>query len=478
MKFLEAKNIKGILGVIHMIGIGGIGMSGIAEILHNLGYKTQGSDIGENSNTLRLKKQGIQIFKGHSSSNIEGCEFVVTSSAIKETNPEVIAAKERNIPVIQRAEMLAELMKLKTSIAISGTHGKTTTTSLVTTMFEAAGQHPTVINGGILNNRSTNAYLGQGDFLIAEADESDATFIKIPSTIAVITNIDAEHMEFYKNFDNLKNSFEQFITNLPFYGFAVVCIDHPVVRSIADKITDRKVITYGVDSEDADIYASNIRFEGNDSIFDVKIKLPFSEKEQHFKDVKLSTLGRHNVQNSLAAIAIAAELDFGDDVLQNGLNNFHGVKRRFTRVGDFNGALVIDDYAHHPAEIVATLQTACSLAKQRNGKVVAIFQPHKYSRLENLFSDFLHCFDEADEIYISEVFAAGEEIREDVSHKTLVAAIKKQKIHPQIETLESTTQIKQIANKLNNNDIFLFMGAGTITKWPYELIANKEKTGA
>jgi UDP-N-acetylmuramate--alanine ligase len=367
--------------------------------------------------------------------------------------------------------MLAELMKFKTSIAISGSHGKTTTTSLVASIFEAAGLHPTVINGGVINNRSTNAYIGKDNYLIAEADESDATFIKIPSTIGVITNIDPEHMDYYSTFDSLVQSFESFITNLPFYGFAVLCIDHPVVRQLANKICNRKIITYGIDSDDANVRAYNIRMDVDHSIYDVQISLPSSRVSVSVENIKLPTAGIHNVLNSLAPISIAAELNFGIKVISRGFEKFTGVKRRFTKTGEYNGVYIIDDYAHHPVEVAATIQAAKSVADKRGGKVVAVFQPHRYTRLSNLFEGFANAFTQADQIYVSEIYSAGESPIEGVSHLSLVKRInevhKTKNIAIALDNKEDLVDI--VKENTKDGDIVLMMGAGSITQWATEL---------
>ncbi len=464
MLLLEQKRRKGILDTIHFTGIGGIGMSGIAEIMHNLGYRVQGSDLSKNSNTERLSSSGIKVFQEHDSSNVIGVSYVVISSAIKSDNPEVIAAKENNIPVIRRAEMLAELMRLKSSVAISGSHGKTTTTSLVACLFEAAGLEPTVINGGIINRKSTNAYVGNSDYLIAEADESDATFINIPSTIAVITNIDKEHMDFYKNFETLQNAFKSFITNLPFYGFGVLCIDHPVVRKIANEVHARKIITYGIDSSDAHIRAINIKSDVSSSNFDVIINLPSSPGTITIENICIPTPGRHNVLNSLAAISVGVELDFGIKILKQGFMKFEGVKRRFTKLGTVNNAEIIDDYAHHPEEIKATLATAKSIANKRKSKVIAVFQPHRYTRLSELLDEFAKSFDDADYVYITDVFAAGEMPIKGASSDNLVKGLKKEgKPVERIHSLEEIEpKIKEIAK---DGDLVLMMGAGSISAY-------------
>ena len=465
---------KGTLNTIHFVGIGGIGMSGIAEIMSNLGYSVQGSDLSINNNTKRLEAYGIKVFEGHNAANLKNVSYVVVSTAIKDDNPEIIAAKKQMIPVIRRAEMLAELMRLKCSVAISGSHGKTTTTSLVACLFEAAGLDPTVINGGVINNRSTNAYLGHGDYLVVEADESDATFIKIPSTIGVITNIDPEHMDYYNDFNTLKSAFKSFIRNLPFYGFGVACIDHPVVRELVDNITERRVITYGIESKDAQIVAYNIISDTYSSTFDVRIKQQNISGDTTIEHITIPTPGKHNVLNALAAISIGVELDFGLKVIKNGFKKFQGVKRRFTLVGKYNGAEIIDDYAHHPVEIEATIATARDVVSKRNGRVISIFQPHRYTRLENLFSDFASCFSKSDKVYILDVFSAGDAQIEGVNSKTLVKAINKNSVAA--EYLASYEDIWPIITaEARKGDIILMMGAGSITIWANQLPEKLEK---
>ena len=468
MMLLGMKRKKGTLDTIHFVGIGGIGMSGIAEIMDNLGYKVQGSDLSANSNTKRLEARGIKVFAGHDPINIRNVSYVVISSAVNSDNPEVVAARENKIPVIRRAEMLAELMRLKCSVAVSGSHGKTTTTSLVACLFEAAGLDPTVINGGIINNRSTNAYLGQSDYLVVEADESDATFINIPSTIGVITNIGPEHMDYYKDFDTLIAAFKSFIRNLPFYGFGVACVDHPVVRKLVQDVTERRIVTYGIDSDDAHILAYNIKSNIYSSTFDIKLKLPNTGGSTIVEHITIPTPGKHNVLNALAAIAIGVELDFGIKVIRDGFKNFRGVKRRFTKVYEYHGAEIIDDYAHHPVEIGATLSTARGIASARAGRVIAIFQPHRYSRLKNLFSDFVNCFTDADSVYITDVFAAGEQPIEGVSGRDLAYAVTK--INGKATFIANHEDIASIiSSEAKEGDLFVFMGAGTITNWANQL---------
>ncbi|WP_341790588.1 UDP-N-acetylmuramate--L-alanine ligase [Rickettsia endosymbiont of Polydrusus tereticollis] len=470
MLLLELKRTKQILETIHFIGIGGVGMSGIAEILHNLGYKVQGSDLSENYNTKRLESNGIKIFLGHHAQNITNVSYVVISSAINKNNPEIQEALQRKIPIIRRAEMLAELMRLKCSVAVSGSHGKTTTTSLIACLFEAAGLSPTVINGGIINNRSTNAYLGSGDYLIAEADESDATFINIPSTIAIITNIDPEHLDYYQDFATLINAFRSFITNLPFYGFAVACIDHKIVRELISTVTERKIVTYGINSDDAHVKAFNISTDIASSTFDIRIKLPNVSGVTIIERITIPTPGRHNILNSLAAVAVGVELDFGIKVIKNGFSNFKGVKRRFTKVAEYNNASIIDDYAHHPEEVKATLATAKNIADKQNGKVIAIFQPHRYSRVQYLFDDFMICFNDADILYITDIYEAGESPIEGITSKNLVEQITKNNHHAQASFIPYPQNIAQIIkDHARPGDMIIMMGAGNISTWANDL---------
>lgn len=469
MLLLEKRKIKGLLETIHFVGIGGIGMSGIALILHNLGYKVQGSDITSNDNTRELEALGIKIFDCQNQDNIQNISYMVISSAIKADNPEVITAAIKKIPIIGRAEMLAELMRLKCSIAISGSHGKTTTTSLVACLFEAAGLCPTVINGGIINAKATNAYVGTSDYLIAEADESDATFIKIPSTIGVITNIDPEHMDFYKDFDSLTKAFESFINNLPFYGFGVICVDHPVAKKVAEVIGQRRIITYGTEQIDASVRAVNIELFPTHSIFDVIVNLPQVLGRTIIEQIYIPIAGQHNVLNALAAIAIGCELDFGPRIIKEGFKKFSGVKRRFTKVGEYNGATLIDDYAHHPDEILATLSSARRIAEANKGRVIAIFQPHRYSRLQYLFKGFTNCFNSADLVYITEVYSAGEEFIDgiSISGRYLAVNIENKKAEF-IDSYESLLSIVKL--HAQKNDIIVMMGAGNITLWTNKIL--------
>lgn len=462
---------------IHFVGIGGIGMSGIAEILFNLGYTVTGSDSGTNANVRRLQDLGIRIYIGHDASNIKGCQVVVTSTAINPDNVEVKAARELKIPVIRRAEMLAELMRLKWSVAISGTHGKTTTTSLAAALFDEAGLDPTVINGGIINSYGTNARLGQGDWIVVEADESDGSFLKLPATIAVVTNIDAEHMDFYGSFDEIKQAFRQFIERLPFYGLGVLALDHPVVRELATSITDRRILTYGF-CEDANIRATNLRETMEGITFDVEIveNAAFASREKagdqvsllprKIRDIFLPMMGHHNVQNALAIITIAQELGMSDECVKQALAQFKGVKRRFTKTGVVAGVTVIDDYAHHPVEIKTVLASARQACK---GKIVAVVQPHRYTRVHHLFEDFVTCMKEADEVYIADVYGAGEKPIEGINASSLVAAIQATG-KKEVYYLEDHEQLAKILSPhVQEGDMILCLGAGTVTYWAAQL---------
>jgi UDP-N-acetylmuramate--alanine ligase len=469
MRLLEQKKISGKLGPIHFIGIGGIGMSGIASIMHSLGYNVQGSDLSTNNNTQRLQETGVKVFNYHDPVNIENVKYVVISSAVKENNVELQAALQIGIPVIPRAEMLAEIMRFKTCIAISGSHGKTTTTSMIAHIFEAAGIHPTVINGGIINNKDTNAYTGSSDYMITEADESDATFIRIPATIGVITNIDSEHLDFYGSFDKLLEAFKTFVYNIPFYGFAVVCVDQPILRDMISNIKMKQIVTYGIENQDAHVRAFNIHMDGFSSTFDVKISCPLSESGSIvIEKIKLPVPGLHNVLNSLAAIAIAMEMEFGARIIQTAFKSFNGVKRRFTKVGEYNGNIILDDYAHHPEEIKATIKAARNLADITDSKLIAICQPHRYSRVVNLFPEFQTCFELADSVYISEIYGAGEDNLTNIDHVQVAQNIK----HPKVYALNSFEELPQIIHKSVGKNIILMMGAGSITTHAHQLEQN------
>jgi UDP-N-acetylmuramate--alanine ligase len=456
------------IGVIHFVGIGGIGMSGIAEILHNLGYKVRGSDLADSYNTKRLKDKGIPVEIGHRAENLADAAVIVISSAVKPDNPEVLAARAKLLPVVRRAEMLGELMRLKWSVAIGGTHGKTTTTSLVAALLEAGGFDPTVINGGIINNYGTNARLGAGDWMVVEADESDGTFVKLPATIAIVTNMDPEHLDHYGSVDAMNRAYEEFVKNIPFYGFAALCIDHPVVQAMIPRLADRRIITYGF-SPQADIRAIDLEMAPTGSTFTVVVSDRFRETEREIKNMKLPMVGQHNVQNSLAAIAVANEMGVDDDTLRKGLAGFGGVKRRFTRTGEVGGVTVIDDYGHHPVEISAVLKAARQATQGSGGKVIAVMQPHRYSRLGNLFEDFCTCFNDADHVIIADVYAAGEAPIEGVSGQALVQGLR-ERGHRHVEHLGDPKDLAgMVAPIAHKGDLVVCLGAGTITTWAHAL---------
>ncbi|MDX2073636.1 MAG: UDP-N-acetylmuramate--L-alanine ligase [Alphaproteobacteria bacterium] len=450
------------VGILHFVGIGGIGMSGIAEVLHNLGYKVQGSDSQASYNTKRLEDLGIRVFVGHESAHIGQASVVVISSAIKADNPELMAAREHRIPVVRRAEMLAELMRFKIAIAVAGTHGKTTTTALTAAMLEAGGFTPTVINGGIINARGTNAYLGKGEWMVVEADESDGTFTRLPASIGIITNIDPEHLDHYGSFEAAKAAFATFLTNLPFYGFAVLCTDHPEVQALSARVADRRIITYGTNPQ-ADVRAANIRADADGQAFDV------ITKDVTIRDVMLSMHGEHNVKNALATIAIALELGMSPEKIKSALAKFEGVKRRFTKTGVAKGITVIDDYGHHPVEIAATLKAARAAQAASGGRVVAVVQPHRYTRLHDLFGDFCACFNDADTVIVSDVYSAGEPPIEGISGDSLVTGLRAAG-HKEVVKLPSEEALAAtVLAHAGAGDMVVCLGAGSITKWAYAL---------
>lgn len=465
------------IGPIHFVGIGGIGMSGIAEVMHNLGYTVRGSDMADNANVKRLRDLGIEVFVGQRAENIEGASVVVISTAIQSDNPELKAAREKLIPVVRRAEMLAELMRLKSCIAIGGTHGKTTTTSMVATVLDAADFDPTVINGGIINAYGTNARLGAGEWMVVEADESDGTFLKLPAEIAVVTNIDPEHLDHYGSFDAIKKAFLTYVENVPFYGFAVMCIDHPEVQNLLGQIKDRWVVTYGTNPQ-ADVRATNLRMDGAVSVFDVTITKRRTGEILDMPNVRLPMPGKHNMLNCLAAITVATEMGVSVDVIRDAFASFGGVKRRFTRVGSWNGVELYDDYGHHPVEIAAVLEAARSATQ---GNIIAVVQPHRYSRLNDLFEDFATCFNDADTVIISPVFEAGEAPIEGVNRDSLVEAIREHG-HKNVMALENAEALPGlIAEVSKSGDMVLCLGAGNITLWANSLpddLAQLEKDGA
>ncbi len=453
------------LGPIHFVGIGGIGMSGIAEVLLNQGYAVQGSDASENANVLRLRERGARVSIGHDARHLGEAEVVVVSTAIRRDNPELVAARERRLPVVRRAEMLAELMRLKRSIAVAGTHGKTTTTSIVAALLDAGGFDPTVINGGIINAYGTNARLGAGEWMVVEADESDGTFLKLPADIAVVTNIDPEHLDHFKTFDAIKDAFRALVENLPFYGFAVMCLDHPTVQELVGRIEDRRVITYG-ENPQADVRLLDVDLSGGASRFNVLIRDRATAQAVYLEDLVMPMPGHHNALNATAAVAVAHELGMEGAAIRKALAGFGGVKRRFTRVGEWNGALIFDDYGHHPVEIAAVLRAARASTRQ---KVVAVVQPHRYTRLQVLFNDFATCFNDADCVIVADVYAAGEKPIEGVDKAHLVAAIKAHG-HRNVIALDSPqTLARTIAGVAGAGDYVVCLGAGDITRWAAQL---------
>lgn len=452
------------IGTIHFVGIGGIGMSGIAEVMHNLGYTVQGSDIAEGYVVEGLRKRGINVMIGHAAENVEGVAVVVTSTAVKRENPEVAYALENRIPVVRRAEMLAELMRLKNTVAVAGTHGKTTTTSMVAALLDAGGVDPTVINGGIINSYGSNARLGTSDWMVVEADESDGSFLRLDGTIAIVTNIDPEHLDHYGSFDKIKDSFVEFIENVPFYGAAMLCIDHPEVQAIIPKVRDRRVVTYGFSAQ-ADIRGENVTPIPGGNRFDVALR----QRDGSFRrieGIELPMPGRHNVQNALAAVGVAVEMGCSDSCIQTGFSKFRGVKRRFTNVGEVavgDGVVtVIDDYGHHPVEIRAVLAAAREGVK---GRVIAVVQPHRFTRLRDHMEDFQGAFNDADIVYAAPVYAAGEAPIEGVDSAALVAGVKARGHRSAHVTAGADALADSLAGQVQAGDMVVCLGAGDITKW-------------
>lgn len=453
------------IGPIHFVGIGGIGMSGIAEVLINLGYAVQGSDAADNYNLDRLRKKSAKVSVGHKAENVDGAEVVVVSTAIKRDNPELMAARERRIPVVRRAEMLAELMRLKSCVAIAGTHGKTTTTTMVAALLDAGGLDPTVINGGIINAYGSNARLGAGDWMVVEADESDGTFLKLPTDVAIVTNVDPEHLDHFKTFDAVQDAFRHFVENLPFYGFAVMCIDHPVVQSLVGRIEDRRIITYG-ENPQADVRLVGLTAGGGGSKFKVVIRDRKSGAVHEIADLALPMPGRHNASNAAAAIAVAHTLGVPDDKIRSAIAAFGGVKRRFTKTGEWNGVTVIDDYGHHPVEIAAVLKAA---RDSYTGKVIAVVQPHRYTRLQSLFEEFCTCFNDADAVIVADVYAAGEAPIEGIDRDHFVEGLRAHG-HREAIPLPAASELAGIVKGLaKSGDLVVCLGAGNITQWAYSL---------
>ncbi|MBI4923813.1 MAG: UDP-N-acetylmuramate--L-alanine ligase [Devosia nanyangense] len=459
------------IGPVHFVGIGGIGMSGIAEILHNQHYKVRGSDSAENPNVQRLRAMGIEVAIGQKAENLKDAAVVVISSAIKKGNPELAAARSRGLPVVRRAEMLAEIMRFKNSVAIAGTHGKTTTTTLVATLLDAANYDPTVINGGIINAYGTNARLGDGEWMVVEADESDGTFVKLPADVAVVTNIDPEHLDHYKDFAGVKQAFLTFVENVPFYGFAVMCTDHPVVQEMVGLVRDRRVITYGSNPQ-ADVRLVDLEVVDGQSHFAVEIRDRIRMTHLRIEGLVLPMPGEHNALNATAAIAVADQLKVPAEAIRKGLAGFSGVKRRFTKTGVVGGITIIDDYGHHPVEISAVLKAARQSTRR---DVIAVVQPHRYSRLHDLFNDFATCFNDADTVIVAPVYAAGEQPLEGVTHEELVARIKARG-HRDARVIDRPEALAPlIASRAEDGDYVVLLGAGNITQWAAALPAELGK---
>ena len=455
------------IGPIHFVGIGGIGMSGIAEVLHNLGYQVQGSDIAEGYNVTRLREAGITVAIGHDAANLGAAQVVVTSSAVKKDNPEVQAARARFLPVVRRAEMLAELMRLKWSIAVGGTHGKTTTTSLVACVLEAAKIDPTVINGGIVNAYGTNTRLGAGEWMVVEADESDGSFLKLPAVVAVVTNIDPEHLDHWGTAEAMNEGYAQFVGNIPFYGFAVLCADHPQVQAMIPRLSDRRLITYGF-SPQADVRAERVITDRMGATFEVVVQDRLNRRSRALKPFRLPMLGQHNVLNALAAIAIGVEMEVPEETIRMALATFKGVKRRFTRAGEAGGITVIDDYGHHPVEIAAVLKAA----RQAGARdVIAVVQPHRYSRLDALFEEFCTCMNDAGTVIVADVYAAGEQPIADRDQDALVEGLRAHG-HRSVVPLPGPDHLAEMVHAIARpGDYVVCLGAGNITVWAHALPA-------
>ncbi|MDC9825932.1 UDP-N-acetylmuramate--L-alanine ligase [Devosia sp. ZB163] len=449
------------IGPVHFVGIGGIGMSGIAEILHNQGYKVRGSDSSESPNVQRLRKMGIEVEVGQKAENLKDAAVVVISSAIKKGNPELDAARARGLPVVRRAEMLAEIMRFKNAIAIGGTHGKTTTTTLVATLLDAANYDPTVINGGIINAYGTNARLGDGEWMVVEADESDGTFVKLPADVAIVTNVDPEHLDYYGDFEKVKQAFINFVENVPFYGFAVMCLDHPEVQALVGQIRDRRVITYGRNPQ-ADVRLVDVENRDGVQHFSVEIRDRIRMTHLRIDGLELPMPGEHNALNATAAIAVADQLKVPAEAIRKGLKTFSGVKRRFTRTGSVAGITVIDDYGHHPVEISAVLKAARQSTRR---DVIAVVQPHRYSRVHDLFNEFATCFNDADTVIVAPIYAAGEAPIDGVTHEELVARIRARG-HRDARVLDRPEDLAaMVAVRAEQGDYVVCLGAGNITQW-------------
>ena len=450
------------IGIIHFIGIGGIGMSGIAEVLATHGYKIQGSDLKQSKIIERLQNIGIKVFLTQEAKNLRSVDVVVVSSAIGINNLELITAQAKNIPVVSRAEMLAELMRMKSNVSVAGTHGKTTTTTMIAALLDYGGLDPTVINGGIINAYGSNARIGIGDWMVVEADESDGSFLKLPSTVSVVTNIDPEHLEYYGSFEALKEAFFRFLSNIPFYGLAVLCADDKDILGLIKKVNNRRIVTFGL-NEGADLRAKNIVYKNNNTEFDIE----FLDGSRHIKNLNFSMVGEHNILNVLAAVAVARHLRVEDSDIRKGLMEFKGVGRRFTNLGTFKNVTIVDDYAHHPTEIKATLKAA---KQSSNGRVLAVHQPHRFSRLSNLFDEFSNCFDDADIIGITPIFAAGENIIEGVTSEKLISRLSVNYSNPVIKIEDEKSLLSFVITHAKPNDIVVLMGAGNISSWANNLV--------
>src|SRR6516162_2362561 len=453
------------IGPVHFVGIGGIGMSGIAEVMVNLGYVVQGSDQAEGANVKRLREKGVKVAIGHAAGNLGDARVLVVSSAIKHDNPELIAARAKRLPVVRRGEMLAELMRLKSCVAIAGTHGKTTTTSMVAALLDGAGFDPTVINGGIINAYGTNARLGAGEWMVVEADESDGTFLKLPADIAIVTNIDPEHLDHFKTFEAVQDAFKAFVENVPFYGFAVMCTDHPVVQTMVGRIEDRRIITYG-ENPQADVRLVGLDHANGHSRFSVAFRDRAGDDVHTIEDLILPMPGRHNALNATAAIAVAHDLGISDALLRGALAGFGGVRRRFTRTGEWNGIVVIDDYGHHPVEIAAVLRAA---RESTSGQVIAVVKPHRFTRFQSLFEQFCTCFNDADVVVVAHVYPAGEAPIEGIDRDHFVAGLRARG-HRQVIPLDGPDQLAGVVKGLAMpGDYVVCLGAGSITQWAYAL---------
>jgi UDP-N-acetylmuramate--alanine ligase len=452
-------------GPVHFVGIGGIGMSGIAEVMNTLGYRVQGSDVAENYNVARLRKLGIEVHLGHREANLGDAQVVVVSSAVKADNPEVQEARRRYLPIVRRAEMLAELMRFKSCVAVGGTHGKTTTTSIVACLLDAGGFDPTVINGGIINAYGTNARLGAGDWMVVESDESDGTFVKLPAEIVIVTNLDPEHLDHYGSFEAAKEAYLAFVENIPFYGFAVMCVDHPEVQALIGRVVDRRIVTYGTSAQ-ADVRLAELDFADGGSRFSVQITSRRTGEQRLLSDLSLPMPGLHNALNATAAVAVAVELGIPEDAIRKGLQSFAGVKRRFSRTGSHDGITVIDDYGHHPVEIASVLGAA---RRSTKGRIIAVIQPHRYSRLASLFDDFCTCCNDADAVIVAPVYSAGEAPIEGATHEALAQGLR-DRGHRQVFQIETPDELPALVRGLAGpGDVVIFLGAGNITQWAHAL---------